>query len=480
MSAALLLTLVGACSGDDTEPPLSKGESDASTRDASTVDGSVADATTAADASDAAAAADAPLATADATPDGADAAPPTLACTTWRYATPVVLETISFAYSFSGALFVGEPATGQVRVITQPTIGTGIAFRVYDFDEATTTFTTLDGPAMPNATYESARHVAGGASPVTQVLVQDVATDGSAATELTAFLLPDSLTTAGPAPSPIQVAAGGLDIAALPFTNGDVFAAVASANADDPPEIDYALRVGLATPATPATLAQIVLSPHADDFQNLALAHVGSDVYLFATNGNETPGESAWTVPDTGAFATAPTTRAFDTAAGSRIVDLGPAAAGGATNFAYVSTNAGDGGGSSVAVRVGQVADAQMGSVTAADLPVVQTYSDSSASPVAEGRAEWSGDDVMIVGPGATLADGGAPAGANLLWVDARGNVRAEQVGASAILRSEPGAIETIVASPASVSATAGAWNVAWVETTSGGEVLLFNELDCQ
>jgi hypothetical protein len=86
----------------------------------------------------------------------------------------------------------------------------------------------------------------------------------------------------------------------------------------------------------------------------------------------------------------------------------------------------------------------------------------------------------MILAPGPTLTDGGAPAGANLLWVDAQGTVRAEQVGASGVLQAEPGAIETIVASPASVSATAAQWDVVWVESTGGGEVLLYDELDCE
>ena len=110
----------------------------------------------------------------------------------------------------------------------------------------------------------------------------------------------------------------------------------------------------------------------------------------------------------------------------------------------------------------------------------MRAYADSSLTPVNRSRAEWYGDDLMTLGPGIPQLDGGVPAGANLLWVDALGNVRGEQVGANAILQSAGTSIQTIVAAPASVSATGGRWDVVWVESSGGGEVLLFNELDCQ
>jgi hypothetical protein len=138
-------------------------------------------------------------------------------------------------------------------------------------------------------------------------------------------------------------------------------------------------------------------------------------------------------------------------------------------------------GGSSSAVRVGQVPDALLSSATAANLAVARTYADLSRAPTSPSRAQWYGDDPMTLGAGNPQEDGGPPRGASLLWVNADGTVRAEEIGANAVLQSEPGQIQEIVAAPARVSATSAQWDVVWVESDDGGgESLLYDELDCQ
>jgi hypothetical protein len=499
--SSLLIAFGGGCGGDDSTAP-ADGSAEASSEDATTDAPAALDATggldgsgdvtlpppqdsgggvdgAAMDGSDGGAPFDAPGdappdATPDVTPDAATDATASdgaaaFACTTWKYASPIVLDDFSLdasGVSFGGELWVDETAAGQVRVVTGPS--SGPTFRVYGYDKDAGTPSSLDGPTLAGGIYETAHHFAG-ASPLTQVLVQQEAYDGSDNLSLTAYLLPDPLSLTGSVPSPIQVSPGGFGVVALPFANGDVFAATATTYTEAPPEVDYALSVGLATPSTEATLAQVQLSPHVDDFQDLAMAHVGSSVYLFASNGAATLGESVWVVPDTGVLSGTVTPRAFDSADDSHVVDLAPAAAGGATNFAYYAVGS-DGG---VAVSVGQVADGTMPTVTAGNLTIVRTYPGIGGTPVDGTRAEWYGDHLMAIAP---VASG---AGANLLWVDALGNVWAEQVGANAVLTGES-SITTIVASPAGLSATGGAWDVAWVEQRPGGDVLLYNELDCQ
>ncbi|MGH7269978.1 MAG: hypothetical protein ACREJ3_06065, partial [Polyangiaceae bacterium] len=78
----------------------------------------------------------------------ADGGSPPLACTSWRYASPVVLETLSGGDRRAGAnLAVFAASRNQVRVIAgKPSAG--VAFSVYTVDESQTTphVTQLDAP----------------------------------------------------------------------------------------------------------------------------------------------------------------------------------------------------------------------------------------------------------------------------------------------------------------------------------------------
>jgi hypothetical protein len=124
------------------------------------------------------------------------------------------------------------------------------------------------------------------------------------------------------------------------------------------------------------------------------------------------------------------------------------------------------------------VSDAQIASVTAAHLAIVRSYDDDW---IAASHGQWWGDDLMNAAPAAMATDGGDGSGVNLLWIDALGNVQAEQVGATAILQERGPVIRTVAVAPASITNTSGRWDIAWIESTpSGGEALYFNELDCQ
>ena len=154
-------------------------------------------------------------------------------------------------------------------------------------------------------------------------------------------------------------------------------------------------------------------------------------VYVFSSNTSSSPpGISGWVVPDDGQVVDggAPS-RAFDTAAGARLIDVAAGASAGRTNFAYV---AGGSGGAPTVIRAGGIPDALLPTVTAADLALVRSYSDPSLASLLVSGAEWLGDDVMLIAPGLAGEDGSPSAGVNVVWFDANGSVRAEQVGANA------------------------------------------------
>jgi hypothetical protein len=294
-------------------------------------------------------------------------------------------------------------------------------------------------------------------------------------------LLPDGITSAGQIPQAFQISRDGFP-AVMPLDDTDLFVALDYENIIPPPDLEYELAVGVATSSSQATLAQVAISPDEDGFPFPAIAHANGNVYIFSSNGvqgNGTHllGESLWVVPDNAVISTTITPSAFDTTGISTMEDVAPGVAAATTNVAYFSEASDE---SSLSIAVGQVDNAQLGSATVSALTSVRTYTDFSQLPVTGARLnQWSGDDIGLVAAASGTSDAGTVAGANFLWVNAQGGVRAENVGPSSILRNRGTAIGQIVASPSSISATTAAWDIAWIETQANGQVLLYNELDC-
>jgi hypothetical protein len=411
--------------------------------------------------------------------DTGDALAP-LSCARWRYTSPVVLEDFEGSDAqgaFNSEVSVISPGVGQARVVVQPSAGP--AFRFYGFDKLTRAVSTLDGP--PNAATElvSVRPftlASSSAGSLSQILVQSNDADGSDATQVSAYLVPDTMPMTGPLPAPIVVSPGWGGAVAVPLNSTTVFDAVSYLGSTTGGTVYYGLGVALGTTSSEGSLATVSSSDDTADIGNLALAHANGNVYVFSSNATSHAGESQWVVPDTAVVPGLPPSRAFDTGEEGRMIDVAPAAAAdaGATNIAYWSTPID---GSSSTIHVGQVANADLGTVTAADLVSSRTYSAMPLS-TASYAAAWHGDDLMIVGPpsaSGTTDDAGASAGVFLLWVDAHGDVRAEQT----VLQNRAG-IRLAGASPASVTTASAAWDVAWIEThPDGTEALLYNELDC-
>jgi hypothetical protein len=448
------LALLAACSGDDGSAPGSDAGSDAPT----TLDGG--DATM--PGSDAST--DAPVDVAsDASPP--DVGPP-VTCA-WKNAAPMLVADLGAdggTGTFNGDLWVGEPTAGDVRIIGQPSHGP--AFRVYGFARGDSSATALDGPVIAGAAFERADHFALASGGVVEVLVQTDSADGGA-TELAAYLVPDSMPKTGPVPSPIGLSPGGFAMAAFPIDGATIFDAVTYLASASPTSY-YALGVGRATSSAPSPLATLSESPNADDLLGLALAHAAGNVYVFASNGASLHGESVWTVPDTASVPSPLTARAFESGTIGRIIAIAPAATTGSTNIAYYSSSLDF---QVQGVRAGQIADTSLATVTAADLALARNYG-TPWLVTAGHSAEWSGDDLLLVGPGQE-EDGGV-VGMNALWVDAYGNVRAEMVGATAL---SPERRPPRAATASRASATS--WDVAWIEVNGAAEALFYDELAC-
>jgi hypothetical protein len=449
-----LVSMLVACGGDDTG-----GEADAATESGNPDSGR----DTAADAP--------PDAPGDAEADSGDAAPPARVACAWKNPAPIVVEDLSLAGGtgfFNGELFVAEPSASEVRIISQPSGGP--AFRVYGFDRATAAISNVDGPVVVTSSFLGAEHFTLPSSAgVSQVLVQTEAQDG--ALSIDAYLVADTMPRSGPLPARIAVSPGGFGVAAFPLDESTVFDAVTYTSGVSGSTVYRTLGVGRATSATPATLATVTVSTDRDDLLRLEIAHAGGQAYVFGSNGAAHPGESLWVVPDTAVLAGPVNARVFDVGTTGRMIDVAPSTTAATTNFAYYSAVPGAAGGT---LRVGQIGDSKLGAASAADLVIAREYPDGwLASAVV--TAEWSGDDMMIVAAAPPPGDGGAASGMNVLWVDAKGDLRAEQVGAT-VLSPERTGIRAASASRASATS----WDVAWVERRGGGEVLLYNQLDCK
>jgi hypothetical protein len=399
-----------------------------------------------------------------------------LGCTTWRFASPVVIEELGGAdagsVSYNSNVWVASPV-GEVRIFAQPTDGP--AFRLYGFDRSTNAVTTLDAPGMAETSITSVHPFALGASNVNEVLLQDESAVPAPANELVAYLVDDAMPMTGPLPGPIALSIGFGSAVAVPFDTTTVFDAVDYIESSEGVTLYYGLGVALTTSSQAATLSPVALSANAGDFNDLAAVHANGNVYVFASNAVSHAGESVWGVPDDAGVTDPFAPRAFDTGENGRMIDVAPSADAGSINMAYIALPE-DGGGNTLLAT--QVTPSALDSVTQASLALSRSYDDGWLASAAA-TAVWHGDDLMIIGP-ASLGGGASASGVRLLWVDAQGTVHGEQMGTASLLQDRTG-IVSVAASPSSVTATTATWDVAWIEShVDGTSSLLYNELDCQ
>lgn len=423
----------------------------------------------------------------DAAPDAAVAR---LTCTTWLYAQPVILEVLSTGNrSVTGPLTVIALANGRVRVIAGKA-GSGVPFSVYTIDSSQTpaAVVQLDAPTTPNGSFAYAHRSGSAISPYTALtyFTKQPGLFGSVA----GIVLPDALGANGTLPASFTVyqetaqfpSVFGVHV--LPFSTTDLFTAISYPTQTAP--TNYLFGVGRATTTVAATLSTVDTTPNVDDVKNPILFHANGNVYIYDENDPSSPGLSTWTVPDTAAFdggANLPK-RAISGGTSAFLHDMVENSALPAANVSYQSVAPS---GSPVSYRAGTVDYANLDTWVSTDLVAVKTYPDGTIAPVFPSGAgedsRWSGDDMMLLGPGLRAADGGDSPGLNMLWFDATGAIRSEEDGPNALLADRSN-FTVSAATAIQVGATSAKWAVTWVETKTDDagsyDTLFYDELDCQ
>ena len=157
---------------------------------------------------------------------GVDAAPPPkLSCTTWKYASPIVIEDLTTAeaggaVTYDGRLWVGEPMAGSVRVIGHPSVGPLVSrLRVRQIHQRD--LDALDSPAAAQRT--RARTT----SAPSRALQRPRSSSRSSPLSANSYLLPDALPMSGPLPPARPISPSGYSFAALPFDSMNTFAVAA-------------------------------------------------------------------------------------------------------------------------------------------------------------------------------------------------------------------------------------------------------------
>ena len=423
-------------------------------------------------------------------PDAAP--PPTLACDTWRFPTPIVLEDLQRSNQtyFGGRMTVLTPAVGTSRVVVGKNDGT--VFTVYTVDESTQKVSILPGPANTgnSQSLDTIRRVSLGLfDKETQILVRTFSPTGAQGNGYDVYLLADGMSASGPLPpsqtlvKPSSTFGNARELRVWPYGATDFFLALAYV---DPQTSSLTFGVGRAPDSqTPVSAFGIVgTSVHNGDFQSPVLLNASSKMYMFTGNDETVLGVSAFAVPESAKLTGPVTPRAISSGKLSTIFDAVVNSTPTSANVAYAEGEVGQATFKSITLRVGKVPFDKLDTFVGSDLPIARKYSDLTVSPFGGGdNPQWRGDELVTIGQGFALADGGAPPGYNFLWIDASGNVRSEQGGPRAILRERAG-LRRASAAPAVLTAKAASWNVAWVESrtvgTSTYEVLLYNQLRCQ
>jgi hypothetical protein len=269
-----------------------------------------------------------------------------------------------------------------------------------------------------------------------------------------------------------------------------------SADPSDANVVDYTLGVGRATGGAPATLSTLATGPDPSTLNEPQLFQADGQVYVFGSNGGSAAGLSVWAVGDDAGLA-APTAPGVVWAGmPGRIEGIGASGSTAAADIAIEQELGVGGYVTTIGYFAGVVPYADLATWTASGQPsdaaapfsltAVDNFTNVFTAP--EGipcGSVWSGDNLMLLGPGLVPADDGSTlvSGMNMLWFDSTGAVRGAQSGAEALLLGRDG-FTNVAASPSSLQPSSARWDVAWVETHTDDagtyDAVFYNELDCQ
>jgi hypothetical protein len=263
---------------------------------------------------------------------------------------------------------------------------------------------------------------------------------------------------------------------------------------------DYVLGVGVATGGpvgSPATLTTLATSPDLAALSDPRLVRANGEVYVFGSSGASSAGLSVWTVGDDAAVPTPASPRAVWAGMAGQIDGIAANSAMAAADIAVEQELSVGGYVTTIRYYAGAVpyadlaawapsASSSADAAPSASLAPVDNFTNVFTAP--DGipcGSVWSGDNIMLLGPGLAPADDGGNlvSGLNMLWFNSTGAVRGLQSGADALLLGRNG-FSNVAASPSSIAPNSARWDVAWVETHADDagayDVVYYDELDCE
>jgi hypothetical protein len=436
---------------------------------------------------------------ADAAGDVSSTASSLLACTTWRYTSPLVLETLSTGNrTVQGDLRVFALPNEQVRVIAGKT--SGVPFTVYTVDSSQdppVVSPPLNAPATGSQSFTTA-HRGGELSTSPYIVIASYGKPAVGTGTYYGYALPDTMPATGPIPSDFPIYEETIQtpnvdgVAIFPFSMTQIFAGMTVPSGTP---ATYSLGVGVATsttPLTPTMLATAAASANEDDVGRSTLFHANGNVYIYDENDESSPGLSTWTVPDTAQIATGPMKRSIEAPNPAIIGENVGDTTNPSANVVYEETTVVNSFTTTATFRAGTIPYAapdsggpDLDTWTSTDLAKVDISTNVYTTPIGiNTNPVWVNDNIMLLGPG--LKNGNTDfvmPGLNAVWFDSTGKLKSVQTGSNNLL-SNLDDFTNASATPISIGTTTAKWAIAFVETKTDDagtyDVVEYNELDCQ
>ncbi len=429
---------------------------------------------------------------ADASGDATDSG--LLTCSTWKFAQPLVVESLESAASrhFTSNVITAFPTkSATLRIIAAKSDAT--LFSVYTVDTTTMNSAQVDVPGATDDSVIGIWRDRGAGASLTAVV--DRVSGSMPPASFNVHVIPDTMGNNGPVPAGFSLyqptsSQTVTSMTVAPQSSTNVFEAVEVSSA-----AAYTLGVGdVSSTSDPTTLGTVATALTAAPFNGPHLYQVANgDIYIYNENDPSTPGFTSWAVPPTGNVDAGVTPLLVESGRLSGVVDIAPnttqASADVLTYEIIKSGNLVD----TYNLRLGVVPNASLGSWSATSLPVLGngdagTYPRVQNAPVFSGNQVFWGDDILLLGQGYCISqpDGGCTTspGMSAVWLNATTGLRSQEIASNRLLTTSTGNFFDAFSVPESITATSASWYVVWGEHQDDEagtyDVLYMNILQCQ
>jgi hypothetical protein len=412
-------------------------------------------------------------------------------CTTWKWAQPLVLESLEGATDrkFGSSITAFPTKANMLRIVVAK--NSQALFSAYTVDVTTEGVTQLDQPGAANDTVVGIWRERGAGANVTAVV--DKLTVPMLSPTYSVHLLQDTMPSTGPVPAgfnvyeptPVQTVTS-MTVAPISPTNAFEVVAYSAGTT-------YTLGVGDVTSANDPPLATVATALTAAPFNGPHLYQVANgDIYIYNENDPSTPGFTSWAVPPTGDVDGSVPPLLVESGKLSGVIDVAPNTSQPSADVLTYEIIKNGNLTETYNLRLGVVPNSDLGSWSATSLPLVGndagTYQHVQNAPIFSGNQVFWGDDILMMGQGycITQPDGGCMTtpGMNALWLNATSGERAQEIGSNRLLTATTENFFDTFTVPQQIGATSASWYVVWGEHLQDEagtyDVLYMNVLQCQ